>query len=254
MSETPRGSAGLAAFLTRARRVVVFTGAGISTESGIPDFRSPGGIWTRMAPIDFSDFLRSADMRKEAWRRRFAMEETFASVKPNAGHIAVADLVRRGLVTHVITQNIDNLHQDSGVPCKQIIELHGNTRYAKCLACGRRMDLEPIRTHFEMHGEAPDCPDCGGLMKTATISFGQAMPELEMERATEATLACDLFLVLGSSLVVYPAAGFPVMAKRNRAKLVIVNREATEQDEIADLALHSEIGAALRGAVDLLVP
>jgi len=254
MNDTPNDSAGLAAFLGKARRVVVFTGAGISTKSGIPDFRSPGGIWTRMAPIDFSDFLRSADMRKEAWRRRFAMEETFASVKPNAGHIAVADLVRRGLVTHVITQNIDNLHQDSSVPATQIIELHGNTRYAKCLACGRRMDLEPIRTHFEMHGEAPDCPDCGGLMKTATISFGQAMPELEMERATEATLACDLFLVLGSSLVVYPAAGFPVMAKRNRAKLVIVNREATEQDEIADLALHSEIGAALRGAVDLLVP
>jgi NAD-dependent deacetylase len=254
MNETPNDGAGLAAFLAKARRVVVFTGAGISTDSGIPDFRSPGGIWTRMAPIDFSEFLRSAEMRKEAWRRRFAMEETFASVKPNAGHIAVADLVRRGLVTHVITQNIDNLHQDSGVPEKQIVELHGNTRYAKCLTCGRRMNLEPIRAHFEMHGEAPDCPDCGGLMKTATISFGQAMPEHEMERATEATLACDFFLVLGSSLVVYPAAGFPVMAKRNRAKLVIVNREATEQDEIADLALHSEIGPTLRGAVDLLVP
>jgi NAD-dependent deacetylase len=238
----------LANLLKKAIRVVVFTGAGISTESGIPDFRSPGGIWTRMAPIDFSDFLRSAEMRKEAWRRRFAMEETFATVRPNDGHNAVADLVRRGLVSHVITQNIDNLHQDSGIPEERIIEIHGNTRYAKCLTCEKRMELEPIRSHFEEHGEAPDCAACGGLMKTATISFGQAMPEHEMERATEATLACDLFLVLGSSLVVYPAAGFPVIAKRNRARLAIVNREPTEQDDIADLVLHSEIGPTLREA------
>jgi NAD-dependent deacetylase len=242
-------SESLAQLLSAAQRIVVFTGAGISTESGIPDFRSPGGIWTRMAPIDFDDFVGSAEMRKEAWRRRFAMEETFASTKPNSGHMAVADLVRRGRASHVITQNIDNLHQDSGVPPAQIIELHGNTRYAKCLSCGQRLELGPIRTHFEEHGEPPDCAACGGLVKTATISFGQAMPEREMERATEATLGCDLFLVLGSSLVVYPAAGFPVMAKRNRAKLAIVNREETELDEIADLVLHSEIGPTMQKAV-----
>ncbi len=178
----------LAALLREARRAVVFTGAGISTESGIPDFRSPGGIWTKMAPIEFQDFVASTDLRREAWRRRFAMEEMFASVEPNAGHRAVARLVADGRATHVITQNIDNLHQQSGVPELQVIELHGNTRYAKCLDCGTRLELEPIRTHFEAHGDAPDCVDCGGLVKTATISFGQAMPELEMARAEEATL------------------------------------------------------------------
>src|SRR5215469_12794451 len=154
-----REIAALARAIAGSRRAVVFTGAGISTESGIPDFRSPGGIWTRMAPIDFDDFCRSADMRKEAWRRRFAMEETFAKVKPNAGHFAVAELVSRGRVTHVITQNIDNLHQDSGVPAEKVIELHGNTRYAKCLSCGTRAELAPIRAHFETHGEPPDCGD-----------------------------------------------------------------------------------------------
>lgn len=239
----------LSQLLQSASRVVVFTGAGISTESGIPDFRSPGGIWTRMAPIDFRDFVSSAEMRREAWRRRFAMEESFASARPNDGHKAVAALVARGNASHVITQNIDNLHQDSGVPQDKVIEIHGNTRYAKCLDCGERMELGPIRAHFERHGEPPDCAACGGIVKTATISFGQAMPELGMARAEKATLGCDLFLVLGSSLVVYPAAGFPLLAKRNGAKLVIVNREATEQDEFADLVIRAGIGETMRAAV-----
>jgi NAD-dependent deacetylase len=242
----------LAEFLADAERMVIFTGAGISTESGIPDFRSPGGIWTKMAPIAFQDFVSSAAMRKEAWRRRFAMEEMFASVVPNLGHSAVAELVSIGRASHVITQNIDNLHQDSGIPDDRVIELHGNTRYAKCLDCGARADLEPIRRHFEKTGDPPDCQFCAGMLKTATISFGQAMPEHEMARAESATRACDLFLVLGSSLVVYPAAGFPVMAKRRGARLVIVNREETPQDELADLVLHAEIGPTLKGAVDRL--
>jgi NAD-dependent deacetylase len=240
----------LAELLGDARRIVVFTGAGISTESGIPDFRSPGGIWTKMAPIDFDDFVRSAAMRNKAWRRRFAMEETFSSVKPNDGHNAVAELVRRGRVTHVITQNIDNLHQDSGVPADKIIELHGNTRYAKCLDCGARMELEPIRAHFERHGEAPDCPACGGLVKTATISFGQAMPDAAMRRAEELTMSCDLFLAIGSSLVVWPAAGFPLMAKRNGARLIIINREPTDFDDIADLVVRGDIGSVLEPFAD----
>jgi NAD-dependent deacetylase len=246
------GAASLAAMLRTSRCVVVFTGAGISTESGIPDFRSPGGIWTRMAPIHFQDFAASAAMRKEAWRRRFAMEETFATVKPNEGHKAVAELVSRGPVSHVITQNIDNLHQDSGVPTERVIELHGNSRYAKCLDCGLRAELAPIRAHFEAQGEPPDCAGCGGILKSATISFGQAMPEREMARAEDATRKCDLFLVLGSSLVVYPAAGFPFLAKRNGARLVIVNREPTEQDGLADLALHAEIGPTLSAVVNAL--
>ena len=235
--------------LREARRAVVFTGAGISTESGIPDFRSPGGIWTRMAPIDFRDFIGSAEMRREAWRRRFAMEESFSAAKPNAGHGVIASLVADGRVSHVITQNIDNLHQDSGVPEDRIIEIHGNTRYAKCLICGARMELAPIRAHFDKYGDPPACAFCGGIVKTATISFGQAMPEQEMARAEKATLACDLFLVLGSSLVVYPAAAFPTLAKRHGAKLVIINREPTDQDEIADLVLHREIGATLSAAL-----
>lgn len=235
-----------------ARNAVIFTGAGISTESGIPDFRSPGGIWTQMAPIEFQDFIASAAMRKEAWKRRFAMEEMFARVKPNIGHEAIAALVTRGTVAHVITQNIDNLHQMSGIPADRVIELHGNTRYAKCLECGTHAELGPIRIHYELHGEAPDCALCGGLLKTATISFGQAMPEAEMERAERATTTCDLFLVLGSSLVVYPAAGFPLMAKRGGAKLAIINREPTDQDAIADLVMHAEIGPTLKKAMELL--
>ncbi len=252
MSATELEIANLAALLRESRRAVVFTGAGISTESGIPDFRSPGGIWTKMAPIEFQDFVASTEMRREAWRRRFAMEEMFASVSPNEGHRAVAALVARGTASSVITQNIDNLHQDSGVPPEKVIEIHGNTRYAKCLDCGSRMELAPIRAHFEAHGEAPDCPDCGGLLKTATISFGQAMPEEEMARAEAEALACDLFLVLGSSLVVYPAAGFPALAKRCGARLVIVNREATDQDRRADLVLHRQIGPTLSAAVNAL--
>ena len=240
----------LTGLLGSATRIVVFTGAGISTESGSPDFRSPGGIWTRMAPIEFGDFVSSAEMRKEAWRRRFAMEDMFARVVPNTGHKAVAELIRHNRATHVITQNIDNLHQDSGIPDDRVIELHGNTRYAKCLDCGARTELGPIRIHFESKGEPPDCDACGGMLKTATISFGQAMPEGEMARAETATLACDLFLVLGSSLVVYPAAGFPALAKRRGARLVIINREPTPQDEFADLALHSQIGPTLSAAVE----
>jgi NAD-dependent deacetylase len=171
---------------------------------------------------------------------------------PNAGHMAVAQLIAQGRASHVITQNIDNLHQESGIPDDRIIELHGNTRYAKCLDCGKRVELEPIKHHFETTGDAPDCDACGGLLKTATISFGQSMPEDQMARAEAATLACDLFLVFGSSLVVYPAAGFPALAKRHGAKLVIVNREPTPLDVAADLTLHRDIGPTLMSATETL--
>ena len=242
----------LASLLRDANRAVVFTGAGISTESGIPDFRSPGGIWTKMMPVQFQDYLIDPEARRLSWERRFEMEETWNAVKPNAGHFAVTELVRRGIVSAVITQNIDNLHQAAGVPESQVIELHGNTRYAKCLTCGARMEIADIRAHFETHGEAPDCKFCGGIVKTATISFGQAMPEAEMARAEDASLAADLFLVAGSSLVVYPAAAFPLVARRAGAKLVILNREKTEQDPYADLVLHTEIGPTLTAAVQAL--
>ena len=228
-----------------ADRVVAFTGAGISTESGIPDFRSPGGIWTKFRPIDFQDYIASADMRAEAWRRKFAMEPTFRAARPGRGHNAIAHLVRVGKVRHVITQNIDNLHQMSGVPENRVIELHGNTTYARCLDCGLRHEIDEIRTRFEANGEAPGCRDCGGIVKTATVSFGQQMPEEEMLRAQAATCDCDLFLAIGSSLVVYPAAAFPLKAKRNGARLVIINRDPTDLDPFADLVVNDDIGTVM---------
>jgi NAD-dependent deacetylase len=228
-----------------ARKVVPFTGAGISTECGIPDFRSPGGIWTRYRPIQFEDFLASQEMRDESWRRRFAMEEEFSTARPGRGHLALASLFRAGKVPAVITQNIDNLHQASGIPHGQVVELHGNTTYATCLDCARRYELGWVKEKFAAGGRSPECADCGGYIKTATISFGQAMPEGPMRRAEELTLACDLFLAIGSSLVVWPAAGFPVTAKRIGARLVIINREATELDDVADLVIHDDIGTVL---------
>jgi NAD-dependent deacetylase len=239
----------LAELIDRSGRAVVFTGAGISTESGIPDFRSPGGIWTRMAPIDFSDFLASEEARREAWRRRFALEETLRAAAPNRGHRAVAELVHRGKAAAVITQNIDGLHQASGIAADRIVELHGNTTYAICLDCTARYEIDRLREAFERDGTAPRCARCGGFVKTATISFGQAMPVAAMRRAERESLAADLFIVAGSSLVVYPAAGFPELAKRNGAALIIVNREPTVLDRLADLVLHRTIGETLGAAV-----
>lgn len=236
----------LARMIDEARRVVVFTGAGISTESGIPDFRSPGGVWSKMTPIQFQDFVGDEAKRREAWTRVFNGAAGWTGRAPNAGHDAVARLVAVGKVACVITQNVDNLHQDSGIPDERVIELHGNASYATCLTCGLRHELKALRPIFVDEGKIPTCRDCGQLVKSATISFGQPMPEEPMRRAEAETLACDLFLVLGSSLVVYPAAGFPLRAKRNGAKLVIINREATDQDPFADLVLHDEIGAVMR--------
>lgn len=235
--------------LEAARRAVVFTGAGISTESGIPDFRSPGGIWTRQNPIYFDEFLASEAARTETWRRRFEMDPVLRAARPNRGHVAVAQLVTEGKVSAVITQNIDGLHQMSGVPAAQVIELHGNTTYATCLDCASRYEIAELLSAFERDPRAPRCDHCDGFVKSATISFGQAMPFEAMQRAEEETLAADLFLAIGSSLVVYPAAGFPAQAKRYGAKLVIVNREATPLDDIADLVLRRSIGETLGQAV-----
>ena len=230
----------------RARVIAPFTGAGISTECGIPDFRSPGGLWTKNRPIPFEEFLASQDMRDEAWRRRFAIDAQFSAARPGRGHLALASLYRAGKALAVITQNIDNLHQSSGISAEHVIELHGNNSYALCLTCGKRYELSWVRRQFtDARERAPACTDCGGHIKTATISFGQPMPEREMRRAEQLTLDCDLFLAVGSSLVVWPAAGFPLLAKRNGARLVIINREATEFDEIADLVIRQDIGTVL---------
>jgi NAD-dependent deacetylase len=226
--------------------VVPFTGAGISTECGIPDFRSPGGIWTKMKPIEFSDFLASQEMRDESWRRRFAMEQQFGGAKPGRGHWALASLYKAGKVPGIITQNIDNLHQSSGFSAEDVVELHGNTTYAICLDCAKRYELSWVKQSLaQSGGRSPECTVCDGYIKTATVSFGQSMPESAMRRAQELTESCDLFLAIGSSLVVWPAAGFPLAAKRNGACLVIINRDETEFDGIADLVLHDDIGTVL---------
>ena len=242
----------LASYLRRCWRAVMFTGAGISTESGIPDFRSPGGIWSRNAPIDFRSFLASEEARRETWRRKLEIDRDMSRASPNRGHRAVAELVRGGRVLAVVTQNIDGLHQRSGVPDEALIELHGNGTYARCLSCRERYDLDPILRAFETDETLPICARCGGIIKTATISFGQPMPEHEMRRAEAAARACDLFLVVGSSLAVYPAAALPGTAKASGASLVILNRDPTDYDAIADLVLQREIGPTLGAAVDLV--
>jgi NAD-dependent deacetylase len=226
--------------------IVPFTGAGISTECGIPDFRSPGGLWTKNRPIPFDEFLGSQEARNESWRRRFAMQDQFGGAQPGRGHRALASLYRTGKAPAVITQNIDNLHQASGIAPEHVVELHGNTTFALCLDCNERYELAWVRGRMDAgNGCAPDCPACGGFIKTATVSFGQAMPDTAMRRAQDLTQSCDLFLAIGSSLVVWPAAGFPLMAKRNGARLVIINREPTEFDDIADLVVHQDIGVVL---------
>ena len=241
-----KAKAGLQELVEASGTIVPFTGAGISTECGIPDFRSPGGLWTKNRPIPFDEFLASQEARNESWRRRFAMDDQFGSAKPGRGHRALASLYRAGKVPAVLTQNIDNLHQASGIAPEHVVELHGNTTYALCLDCSKRYELAWVRQRMDSaNGCAPDCPTCGGYIKTATVSFGQAMPDAAMQRAQDLTLSCDLFLAIGSSLVVWPAAGFPLMAKRNGARLVIINREPTEFDEIADLIVRQDIGAVL---------
>ncbi len=239
----------LRTMIQKSNDVVFFTGAGISTESGIPDFRSPGGIWTKMSPIEFQDFLNSEEMRRESWRRKFETDKTLRSAKPNEGHYAIQRLISSGKASAVITQNIDNLHQDSGIAQEKVIELHGNGTFATCLTCATQYELESIKQSFLGNDELPICKFCGGLIKTATISFGQAMPLEPVQKAEDAARRCDLFICIGSSLVVHPAAQIPLIAKDNGAKLVILNREATPLDGYADLVLNDEIGIALPEAI-----
>ena len=238
--------------ISDAERVVFFTGAGVSTESGIPDFRSPGGVWDRFKPIYFDDFMSSRESRRETWRRKIETDKTMRKASPNRGYQAIASLVARGKASAIITQNIDGLHQVSGVPDDKVIELHGNSTYCTCLDCGERHTLEEVIAPFKQDETLPNCKACGSeYVKTATISFGQQMPEGPMRRAQVETMAADLFIAIGSSLVVYPAAGFPVMAKQNGSKLCILNREPTELDQYADLVLNAEIGPSLGAAVGL---
>ena len=242
----------LGAAIDTAQRIVCFTGAGISTESGIPDFRSPGtGLWNKIRPIQFQDFIASEEARQESWQRKFSSDRSFENATPNKGHEALARLVEMGKCLAIITQNVDNLHQDSGIPDDKVIELHGNVSYATCLDCSTRYELADLEIQFEKLSRVEPCRRCGGIIKTATISFGQSMPEREMQRAQIAVDDCDLIIVLGSSLSVYPAASFPEYAKRRGAALAIVNREETPLDAIADVVVREQIGPTMAMLVGL---
>ena len=232
----------LSQYINEAKNIVIFTGAGISTESGIPDFRGPQGVWKTNTPIYFQDFIGSEEVRKESWKRKFSGQDIIKKAKPNIGHLAVAEIINEHESAYLITQNVDNLHQDAGVPDDKITEIHGNASYASCLNCGIRYELKPIKKDFLENETVPYCDACGGIIKTATISFGQSMPEEGMKMAQRKTLGCDLFITIGTSLVVYPAAGFPKLAKEIGANLIIINNEPTDFDPIADLVIHEQIG------------
>ncbi len=249
MNELEKSIITLAAMLEQSSFTVFFTGAGLSTESGIPDFRSPGtGLWNSIKPIQFEDFVNSEEARKESWRRKFS-NDALDLAEPNAGHKAIKVWFEAGYQGGVITQNVDNLHQRSGLADRQIVELHGNATYAACLSCGVRYELAVLRDQFAKNDKVLPCSVCGGHIKTATVSFGQSMPEADMERAKKMVESCSLIVVLGSSLTVYPAAAFPKYAKQIGASMVIVNREPTDQDVLADLVVHESIGDVMRGAV-----
>jgi NAD-dependent deacetylase len=230
-------------------KVVVFSGAGLSTESGIPDFRSPGGVWDRYDPEDFSfqNFVASERSRERYWQLATEMYETIRTAKPNSAHLAIAELERLGRLDCVITQNIDGLHLKAGNSEGKVIQLHGTSLYVTCLECNKRYERDPIQDRIARGDRAPHCDACGGPLKPATVSFGQSMPFDEMQEAGLRSSACEIFIVIGSSLVVYPAASFPLIAKQNGARLIIINREETPFDATADLVIHGEAGEAMSG-------
>ena len=227
--------------ITKSEALVFFTGAGISTNSGIPDFRGAKGVWKTSQPIYFQDFVNSKEKRIESWERKFSNELNINKAKPNQGHQKIAEIMKKKELSHLITQNVDNLHQESGLSDSQITELHGNATYAKCLDCQLRYDLAKLKETFLSTKEPPLCSSCNGLIKTATISFGQPMPEEEMVVAQRKSINCDLFICIGTSLAVFPAADLPVLAKETGSQLVIINNEPTQMDHIADLVINRDI-------------
>jgi NAD-dependent deacetylase len=240
----------LADWLTSASAAIAFTGAGISTESGIPDFRSPNGIWSKVSPVYFDDFLRSPTARHEYWRQKSVTHVEFSRASPNEGHRAIAEWESAGILRGVITQNIDGLHQEAG--SRRVLELHGTAREIGCLTCGMRFPADPWVKEFLELQTISDCPDCGGLLKHATISFGQALDESVLEDALRLVGESDLLLAVGSSLVVHPAAGLPALAKDSGARLVIINRDPTPLDDAADLVIREPIGATLSQVAQII--
>ena len=241
----------VADLIINAKRVVVFTGAGVSTESGIPDFRSPGGIWSRFDPDDFTyqKFIRDPEVRKKQWQMLGEGLLT-TGAKPNPAHYAIAELDRLGKLDCVITQNVDNLHQKAGVPADKVFELHGNMQWAVCLSCGRRYPFEQIKARLDKGEEIPDCEVCHGLLKPDAVFFGEQLPQKVLEEATHRSSNCDLFIVIGSTLVVYPAAYMPIYATQAGAKLVIINLSSTPMDREAAVLIRAKAGEAMSKMIE----
>jgi NAD-dependent deacetylase len=228
--------------LRSCRDVVFFTGAGISTESGVPDFRSPGGVWTKYQPVYFQDFVSSEPARIQHWKLKKATYELYKKVKPNTGHHAIRDFEKRGQLLGLITQNIDGLHSIAGVSPEKLVEIHGTDRLVTCLSCHKRFEPSAVYESLAEEFSAPTCDACGGFLKSANVSFGQSMPVEAMQRAQSWSEAAEIFVVIGSSLQVQPAASFPVIAKRGGALLAIVNRDETPLDDLADFIHRGAIG------------
>jgi NAD-dependent deacetylase len=232
-------------WIAASSSIVGFTGAGISTESGIPDFRSPNGYWARNRVVYFNEFVKSEADRIEYWRQKVENWPGMRDAQPNGGHQAFVELQRQGKLRALITQNIDGLHQRSGVDPTLVYELHGTNAEVSCLTCGDRVPMDDALERVKAGELAPICLHCGGFLKPATISFGQTLPEDVLQASAEAARTCEIFLAVGSSLVVHPAASLPVIAKRSGARLIIVNRTETPLDDAADLVLRDEIGRIL---------
>ena len=232
----------VAHWIVTSRGVIVFSGAGLSTESGIPDFRSPGGVWDRYQPEDFTfqNFIASETSRERYWQMATEFYEPIKKAQPNQAHFAIAELEKLGKLDCVITQNIDGLHFKAGNSEEKVIQLHGTAIFVSCLSCKKRYGRDQIQERIIRGQKAPRCDDCGGLLKPATISFGQSMPERETQEAYDRSSTCDLFIVVGSSLVVQPAASMPLVAKRNGARLAIINRDPTLYDDLADVVIHGQ--------------
>jgi len=236
-------------YIREAQSIVVFTGAGISTESGINDYRSQGGIWERFQPVTIQEFMASQNHRRLYWKRKLALYEESKNAGPNAGHRAIVTLERQGKLKGVITQNIDGLHRVAGTLPDKLLEIHGNSLEIICLLCGEIWPWQHAYERLKQGEEAPLCLKCGGYLKPNTVSFGQSLDPLVLEMAFGWAQECDLFLVLGSTLVVEPAASIPRAAKQNGARLVIITRSDTPLDDIADLKITQAIGEVLPGAV-----
>jgi NAD-dependent deacetylase len=242
----------VAQWIITSKRTVVFGGAGLSTESGIPDFRSPGGVWDRYNPEDFyfQKFISSETSREKYWQMATEMYEPMKKAQPNLAHLAIAEMEKLGKLDCVITQNIDGLHLKAGNSEGKVIELHGTAMYVSCLSCKKRYDRDEIQERIKKGVKVPYCDDCGGPLKPATISFGQSMPERETQEAYDRSSLCDLFIVIGSSLVVQPAASMPLVAKRNGARLVIINRDPTPYDDMADIVIHGQAGPIMNNILE----